>query len=151
PQYCRLVGIMGRGKMKVFSLQYNRRKFRICMRSLTVFVNWKKVIWTSMVVRVALMGVSLYGIYINMSDLLKPGNYYVPISDVEHLLYLYLVRFKIIEYELPDPKMRNLEYVIYALVVVYLFKIYDSVLTLGSVAEFGEHVIPPTFRPMGIL
>ncbi len=109
------------------------------------------MIWTSIVVLVALMGLSFYGIYTNKFYFLKPDNYIIPILGVVHLLYLYVVRFKISEDELPDPKMRNLEYVVYGLVAVYVFKIYDSAMTLGSVAEFGEHVIPPTFRPMGIL
>lgn len=104
-----------------------------------------------MVILVVLMGLSFYGIYTNKFYFLKPDNYIIPILGVVHLLYLYVVRFKVTEDELPDPKMRGLEYVLYGLVVVYLFKIYDSVLVLGSVAQFGEHVIPPTFRPMGIL
>ncbi len=52
---------------------------------------------------------------------------------------------------MPDPKMRNLEYALYALLVVYLFKIYDSALILGSFSEYEEHVIPATFKPIGIL
>ncbi|WP_318308417.1 hypothetical protein [Flagellimonas crocea] len=47
--------------------------------------------------------------------------------------------------------MRNIEYVLYAIMVVYVFKIYDSITVLNSIKTYGEHVIPGTFKPMATL
>ncbi len=68
-----------------------------------------------------------------------------------HFLYLYVIWFKITEDELPDPKMRNLEYALYAIMIVYLFKIYDSALVLSSISEYQEHIMPVTFMPVGTI
>lgn len=51
---------------------------------------------------------------------------------------------------MPDPKMRNLEYILYAVMIVYVFKIYDSFLVLGSTSDYANSVIPATFKPMAI-
>lgn len=121
------------------------------MRFPALAPNWKKIIWTSIVILLAVIGLNFYGVYTNKFYFLKPDNYIIPILSMLHFLYMYVVWFKIREDELPDPKMRNLEYLLYGLVAVYLFKIYDSARVLGSAAQFGDHVIPPTFRPIGVI
>ncbi len=99
----------------------------------------------------ALVILNFYGLYTNKFYFFKPDNYIFPILSVIHFLYLYVIWFKITESELPDPKMRNLEYVLYVLMVVYVFKIYDTVHILSSFSEYQEHVLPATFKPIGIL
>ncbi|MER3317368.1 MAG: hypothetical protein RIB79_03685 [Allomuricauda sp.] len=47
--------------------------------------------------------------------------------------------------------MRNIEYVLYAIMIVYAFKIYDSTMVLNSINVYGEHVIPASFKPMATL
>jgi hypothetical protein len=47
--------------------------------------------------------------------------------------------------------MKNIEYVLYGMVLFYGYSIYGSFLMLGSQNEFQDHVIPSTFVPMGIL
>lgn len=121
------------------------------MDTLAKTFNWKKKLWTSALLLVLLSGISFYGVYTNKFHFLEVDNYLIPLLSVVHGLYLYVIWFKITEDELPDPKMRNLEYVLYALVAVYLFKTYDSASLLGSVSRFGDHVIPPTFKPVVIV
>lgn len=113
--------------------------------------NWKTSIFATFFVLLALVVLSFYGVYTNKFYFLKPDNYIFPILSMAHFLYLYVVWFKITEDELPDPKMRNIEYALYAIMIVYVFKIYDSVQVLNSVPQFGEHVIPASFMPMGII
>lgn len=113
--------------------------------------NWKTSIFATLLVLLALVALSFYGVYTNKFYFLKPDNYIFPILSMAHFLYLYVVWFKITEDELPDPKMRNIEYVLYVMMIVYFFKIYDSVQVLNSVTEFGEHVIPATFKPMATI
>ncbi|MGW9686215.1 hypothetical protein [Flagellimonas sp. 2504JD1-5] len=113
--------------------------------------SWKNVnliIFFSLLVLIVL---NFYGIYTNRFYFLKPDNFIIPVLGIIHFLYLYVIWFKIREGELPDPKMRNLEYTLYAILIVYIFKIYDSAMVVSSYSQFQEHVLPTTFRPISIL
>ncbi|RIV68779.1 hypothetical protein [Flagellimonas aequoris] len=118
------------------------------MNTISKIITWKRNILASMAVLLVLIVLSFYGVYTNKFYFLKPDNYIFPILSMVHFLYLYVVWFKISEEELPDPKMRNIEYVLYAIMIVYVFKIYDSMTVLNSITEYGEHVIPATFKPV---
>jgi hypothetical protein len=59
--------------------------------------------------------------------------------------------FKIEERELSDVPMRNLEYALYVVSLVYLFKIIETVITLLSYGDYDNHLIPETFLPIGIM
>lgn len=96
------------------------------------------------------LGISnFYGLYSNQFYFLKPDNYIFPLLSLVHFLYVYVLWFKITQHELPDPKMRNLEYVLYGVMIVYLFKVYDTVTILNSYSNYQEHVMPATFKPVG--
>jgi|TARA_R110000868_G_scaffold36074_4_gene128474 hypothetical protein len=64
---------------------------------------------------------------------------------------MYVLWFKITEKEYPDMIMKNIEYVMYGILLVYIYEISESFFILGSQNEFLDHVIPSTFMPMGIL
>lgn len=121
------------------------------MNTLSKIITWKRNILASIIVLLSLVVLSFYGLYTNHFYFLKPDNYIFPSLSMVHFLYLYVVWFKISENELPDPKMRNIEYVLYAVMIVYVFKIYDSVSMLVSVNTFSEHVIPTSFKPIATL
>ena len=121
------------------------------MNTISKIITWKRNILASLVVLLVLIALNFYGVYTNKFYFLKPDNYIFPILSLVHFLYLYVVWFKISEEELPDPKMRNIEYVLYAIMIVYIFKIYDSIMLLNSVTEYGEHVIPANFKPVAIV
>jgi|TARA_R110000796_G_scaffold47977_5_gene115059 hypothetical protein len=53
--------------------------------------------------------------------------------------------------EYPDMIMKNIEYVMYAVLLAYAYNISETFLILGSQNEFQDHVIPSSFVPMGIL
>jgi hypothetical protein len=93
---------------------------------------------------------NFYGFYSNKFYLLKPDNYIFPVLTIVHFVFLYVLWFKITEQELTDPKMRNLEYGMYALVLIYVFKIFDTVFILTTYNDFEDHIIPGTFIPMGL-
>ena len=121
------------------------------MHTISKIITWKRNILASVAVLASLIVLSFYGVYTNQFYFLKPDNYIFPLLASVHFLYLYVVWFKITEDELPDPKMRNIEYVLYAIMIVYLFKIYDSVAVLNSIEFYGQHVIPTTFKPIATL
>ncbi|MEO9891148.1 hypothetical protein [Aurantibacter sp.] len=68
-----------------------------------------------------------------------------------HFGFLYVLWFKIKEEEVADPKMRNLEYALYAILVVYVFKFFSTLSILFSYGQYENHVIPGTFIPVGII
>lgn len=47
--------------------------------------------------------------------------------------------------------MKNIEYIMYGIVLVYLYKISETIITFSSQYDFQDHVIPNSFVPMGIL
>nr|WP_299344775.1 hypothetical protein [Allomuricauda sp.] len=114
-------------------------------------LSWKRCILFTLLILLALIVFNFYGLYTAKFYLTKPDNYIFPLLSLVHFLYLYVIWFKITEGELPDPKMRNLEYALYAVMIVYLFKIYDSSLILQSVTDYQEHIVPTTFFPIGTL
>jgi hypothetical protein len=57
--------------------------------------------------------------------------------------------FKIREGEYTDAPMRNLEYGLYVISTVYIFKIVDTFYILMSYNDYVNHVIPETFLPLG--
>ena len=59
--------------------------------------------------------------------------------------------FKITEEEIADIQMRNLEYALYAIVLVYIYKFIDTLVIVTSASKFVNHSIPETFKPIGIL
>src|SRR5690606_10667872 len=82
---------------------------------------------------------------------LKPDNYIFPVLSMVHFLYIYVFWSKITENGLPSPKMRNIEYALYPIMIVYFFKVYDSLQILGSVSQLGEQMVPATFKPMATI
>lgn len=114
-------------------------------------LTWRRNNLLVLIVLIALAISNFYGLYTNEFYFFKPDNYIFPLLTTVHFLYLYVIWFKITEGELPDPKMRNLEYVLYAVMIVYLFKIYDTASILSSYSEYQKHVIPATFKPVGTI
>ncbi|MCL6273435.1 hypothetical protein M3P19_05405 [Muricauda sp. 2012CJ35-5] len=114
------------------------------------FLSWRVNNILIFIILLLLSVSNFYGLFTNKFYFLKPDNYIFPLFSIIHFIYLYVVWFKITEKEMPDPKMRNLEYILYAVMIVYVFKIYDSFLILGSTSDYVNSVIPATFMPMAI-
>ena len=94
---------------------------------------------------------SFYGAYTSKFYFFKPGNYIIPILSVGHFIFLYVLRFKIREGEMTDPQMRNLEYVLYGIFLVYVYKAFESIYVLSTYSDYGNHALTGTFLPIGIL
>lgn len=98
-----------------------------------------------------LVVLNFYGIYTNRFYFLKPDNYIFPILAIVHFVYLYAIQFKIKEAEVPDISMRNLEYALYFIICVYLFKLMDSLNNLLSYPIYKDHLLPEPFKFMSVL
>lgn len=68
-----------------------------------------------------------------------------------HLLYVYVLWFKLKEKHLPDPQMRNVEFAMYVILVVYVYKLVDYCLVVASYTDYEDYIFPQTFIPMGVL
>lgn len=105
----------------------------------------------TIVVLLALIVLSFYGMYGNAFFFNKVENYIFPLLTLSHFLYLYVLWFKITEKEYPDAIMKNIEYIMYGIVLVYGYEFFSTYSILSTRNEFQDHVIPNTFMPMGIL
>ncbi len=112
-------------------------------------LTWKRTLLLSVGVLFLLNILSFYGLYTNKFYFFKIDNYIFPMLSIIHLVFLYVLWFKIKEDELSDPPMRTLEYVLYFISIVYLFKLVDTVIKLISYSDFEDHLIPATFLPIG--
>ncbi|WP_411030819.1 hypothetical protein [Spongiimicrobium sp. 3-5] len=112
---------------------------------------WNRNLWFSVLSLVLLSTLNFYGLYTNKFYFFKVDNYIFPVLSIVHLIYLYALWFKIREEEPADMQMRNLEYALYVILLVYVFKTVDTFAILLSYGEFDDHLIPLTFLPIGIL
>lgn len=121
------------------------------MNSILRILPWKRILVMTISVLALLIVFNFYGLYTNKFYFFKFDNYIFPILTLVHFGFLYVLWFKIKEEEVADPKMRNLEYALYAICAVYVFKFFDTVFILFSYGEYENHVIPGTFMPLGVL
>lgn len=121
------------------------------LKSIKRVFSWRLTLLLSLISIVLLNVFSFYGLYTNKFYFFKVDNYIFPILSLVHLVFLYVMWFKIKEKELSDVPMRNLEYGLYVISLVYLFKIIETILTLLSYGDYENHLIPATFLPIGIL
>ena len=121
------------------------------MDSILRILPWKRILTMTVSVLVLLIVFNFYGLYTNKFYFFKIDNYIFPILTLVHFGFLYVLWFKIKEEEVTDPKMRNLEYALYAICAVYVFKFFDTLLILFSYGQYENHVIPGTFIPVGLL
>ncbi|MEP3209920.1 MAG: hypothetical protein ABJN95_12055 [Maribacter sp.] len=121
------------------------------MKSILRIFTLKRTFILSIVVLAFLIIFSFYGPYTSKFYFFKPANYIFPILSVGHFIFLYVLWFKIKEDEMTDPQMRNLEYVLYGIFLVYIYKAFESIYILSTYWDYEYYVLPGAFLPIGIL
>lgn len=121
------------------------------MKSIVRILTLKRSFILSMAVLALLIIFNFYGLYTNKFYFFKPDNYIFPILTSVHFVFLYVLWFKIKEDEATDPQMRNLEYILYGIFLVYVYKTIESISVLVTYFDYENHVIPTAFLPIGIL
>lgn len=119
------------------------------MNSIKGIFTWKLTLIVSIAVLFLLNIFSFYGLYTNKFYFFRIDNYIFPLLSIVHFVFLYVLWFKISEKELSDPPMRTLEYVLYIISLVYIYKLVETVITVSSYSDFENHLIPSTFLPLG--
>lgn len=127
-------------------LTYNSVLMRFVLRMLPC----KRTIHLTIAVLLLLIVFDFYGLYTNHFYFSKADNYIFPVISLIHFVYLYVLNFKIEEDELTDPMMRNIEYALYGVFLIYLFKTSEILGTLTTYDDYSNHLIPDTFLPLGI-
>lgn len=94
---------------------------------------------------------NFYGLYSDQFYFFKIDNYIFPLVSILHFIFLYVIQFKIREGDHPDPVMRNLEYAMYAVLTIYIFKWFDTLYILMSFEEYIQYLIPDSFLPIGVM
>ena len=122
---------------------YIRMKFMLRLFS------WKTTLILSLIVLVLLNIFSFYGLFTNKFYFFKFDNYIFPLVTLVHFAFLYAMWFKIKEDEIADPQMRNLEYALYVIFWIYIYRLFNSIAILLSYSDYHSHVIPSTFIPIG--
>jgi hypothetical protein len=112
-------------------------------------LTWKRTLILSVGVLALLNIFSFYGLYTNKFYFFKIDNYIFPLLSIVHFVFLYVLWFKIKEDELSDPPMRTLEYVLYIISLVYVYKLVETIIILLSYNDFNNHLMPSTFLPLG--
>jgi hypothetical protein len=121
------------------------------MKHLLNLLPWKKCFYLSAGMLPLMMIFSFYGLYTNKFYFLKVDNYIFSFLIMVHLIFLYtLWKVDMDENAYLGP-LRNLEFAMYAILLVYLFKLIETLYILLSYLEYSEQVFPLTFLPMGIL
>ena len=105
----------------------------------------------SAMVIMALVVFSFYGPYTSKFYFFKLDNYIFPVLTSIHVVFLYVLWFKIKEKETADPQMRNLEYALYVILVVYVYKTFESMYILSTYTDYEFHLLPGAFLPLGVL
>ncbi len=120
------------------------------MKHLMRLITWKKCFIFSLSILPLLIFFSFYGLYTNKFYFLKVDNYIFSLLMIIHAWFLNALYH--LEKE-PHEHMnltRNLEYVMYAIFLVYLFKIAETSYILLGYFEYSELVLPQTFLPVGL-
>ena len=120
------------------------------MSYLPRLINWKTCLILSLIVLPVLIVFNFYGLYTDRFYFFKVDNYIFPLLSLVHFLYLYVIWFKISEAEYVDPQMRNLEYGLYAILLVYIFKASETAYVLLNASRFDAYMLPENFQTMGI-
>ncbi|MGI9547129.1 MAG: hypothetical protein ACR2MM_07830 [Flavobacteriaceae bacterium] len=113
-------------------------------------ISWKRCLALSIGVLLVLIIVNFYGLYTNKFYFFKVDNYIFPLLAIVHFSYLQAMHLKINNKIFSDPQLRNLEYALYAILLVYIFKATDTAYILLSYSEFETYFMPETFIPVGL-
>ncbi len=121
------------------------------MKAILKIFTLKRSYILSALVILLLVIFNFYGPYTGKFYFFKLDNYIFPVLTLVHIVYLYVLWFKIKEDELTDPQMRNLEYALYVISIVYAYKAFESVYILMTYSDYENHLLPTAFLFIGIV
>lgn len=121
------------------------------MKHLLQVITWKKCFILSLSILPLLIIFSFYGLYTNKFYFLKIDNYIFSFLMIVHAWFLNALYQLEKEPHIHMNSTRNLEYTMYAIFLVYLFKISETFFILLSYFDYSDLVLPQTFLPVGLV
>ena len=118
------------------------------MNSLLSAINWRFTLILSLLVLLVLMVLNFYGLYTGRFYFLKVDNYIFPLLGILHFKYIHTMWLKIHKKGYPDAQIRNLEYGLYPVLLVYAFKASDTAYMILNASGFDDALLPQNFIPM---
>jgi len=119
------------------------------MKTIAKTLSWKVLLRLSVITLIALLFLNFYNLYTDKFYFFNINNYLFPLLTIAHFIYLYVISFKIREDEYPDPTMRNLEYSLYAIFLIYGYKLAAVISIFLSKSEFVDYQIPSIRSTIG--
>jgi hypothetical protein len=104
-----------------------------------------------MVILPSVMVMSFYGLYTNKFYFMKVDNYLFSLLIFVHIFFLHALRRANGEDQTHLSALRNLEFGMYAVLLVYLFKLAETLYIMLTYFDYSEQVFPLSFIPMGTL
>lgn len=94
---------------------------------------------------------SFYSLFVNKFSFSKFDNYIFPCLTIVHFVYLYTLWTKNKTATTASIFVRNIEYTLYFIYMIYIFKFSESIYRLSAYTEFDKEIIPKPFIPIGII
>jgi len=110
---------------------------------------WKLIFMISVSVLLLVDILNFYGLYSNRFYFFKIDNYIIPLLSIIHFNYLRQFWLKVQTNSFASPLMRNLEYLLYLILLVYFYKFFETLFIILSYTEYENSLFPATFLPMG--
>ncbi len=120
------------------------------MKSILGILTLKRSFIFTFAILITLIVFNFYGPYTNRFYFFKLSNYIFPLLTAAHFVFLYVLWFKIKEDEMTDPQMRNLEYTLYFVLLIYIYKVLESSYVLSTYSDYENYTMPDIFLPLGI-
>ena len=111
--------------------------------------SWKGCMALSIGILLMLIVMNFYGLYTDRFYFFKVDNYIFPLLTIVHFSFLQAIQMRISSKYVGDLHLRNLEYAMYAILLVYIFKVLDTSYILLSYSDYEARVIPENFMPYG--
>ena len=119
--------------------------------TLKQLISWKTCLYLNYILLVVLTILNFYGLYSNQFYFQKIDNYIFPLVSILQVTYLNALNEKIKYSQYADASLRNLEYGVYALLLIHLFKGLETLYILLSFNDYDVTLLPDTFLPVGLL
>jgi len=119
------------------------------MKHLLHIFSWRSCFVLTICILPLLIFFSFYGLFTNDFYFLKIDNYIFPLLAIVHFMFLHTLWRAGKEGTNENRTIRNFEFVMYGIYLIYLFKFTETIYTLLGYFDYSDLIIPPTFLPMG--
>ncbi|MBT8280181.1 MAG: hypothetical protein KJO16_01290 [Muriicola sp.] len=121
------------------------------MNNFLRIIPWKKCYLFSFSLLPLIVVSDFYGLYTNKFYFLKIDNYIFAFLVFVHLYYLNMLLRAEKTNSITLNSLRTIEFAMYAILPVYLFKMAETTYILTTYFDHSEQIFPATFVPVGTM